>query len=71
IESSDSELEALKFSYCCFSRAFCVFFVASLLLHSLQIFSSAVEGTVIFNAVDGPVSDVVTGIDQSISKHRL
>ncbi|GKB71904.1 hypothetical protein Tco_0933316, partial [Tanacetum coccineum] len=29
IESSDAELEALKFSYYCFNRAFCVFFVAS------------------------------------------
>ncbi|GJT45130.1 hypothetical protein Tco_0953845 [Tanacetum coccineum] len=28
----------------------------------LQIFSSAVEGTVIFNVVDGPDSGVVTGI---------
>ncbi|GJW01811.1 hypothetical protein Tco_1557062, partial [Tanacetum coccineum] len=30
-----------------------------------------VEGTFIFNAVDGPNSGAVTGIDQSISKHRL
>ncbi|GJX82041.1 hypothetical protein Tco_0331522 [Tanacetum coccineum] len=36
-------------------RAFTSFF--------LQIFSSAVEGTVIFNAVDGPDSGAVTGID--------
>ncbi|GJT14681.1 reverse transcriptase domain-containing protein [Tanacetum coccineum] len=53
----------------------------------LQIFSSAVEGTIIFNAVDGPDSGAVTGIalqqhcseifqlpfllDQSIFKNRL
>ncbi|GJR61719.1 hypothetical protein Tco_1503881, partial [Tanacetum coccineum] len=41
-------------------RAFTSFF--------LQIFSSAVEGTVIFNAVDGPDSGAVTGIGTDKSK---
>ncbi|GJR60255.1 hypothetical protein Tco_1502417 [Tanacetum coccineum] len=71
-ESNDSELVALKFSYCCFSKAFCVSdvhwkamrrrFWLSYIYYFLQIFSSVVEGTVIFNAVDGPDSGVVTGI---------
>ncbi|GJT02255.1 hypothetical protein Tco_0823424 [Tanacetum coccineum] len=53
VESNDSELEALKFHTVASLRAFTSFF--------LQIFSSAVEGTVIFNVVDGPDSGAVTG----------
>ncbi|GJZ32464.1 putative reverse transcriptase domain-containing protein, partial [Tanacetum coccineum] len=37
----------------------------------LQIFSSAIEGTVIFNAVDGPDSGAVTGIEVQFLGHVI
>ncbi|GJU45360.1 hypothetical protein Tco_1202626 [Tanacetum coccineum] len=60
-------LEALRYYIVASAQASVLFLFAmsSRLLaftSSFSVFSSAVEGTVIFNPVDGPVSVAVTGI---------